>query len=834
MVDAGARTVRRARGPKVPADPRVLACINRYTDWPSIRDCIGAEGPSPADAGADRKFGAVRPPGTANQAWLVPDWYVDPAGGNDRATCVTAGAPCKSFGEIRNRSQGASTLAQTTTIHLLTSDTMSDPFALDPTIVTGGSLTLLCSTTTLSSGTLSGVVPKNRNAGQALNVNLGASAAGAVGNLLNNTTRAAWSFVDGIVSGNVVRMQQPFLTDDVTEVDTYTNGDSWTVQQPVTAYVSVMQPNVIDAAGFVEVLHCNVPPGPNSSFLTATGTTVSFQESTVGAIVLGKGITVANAMLTGGPTLEDSFVIGGELTQPIILGRGGGSEIGSDVIIHTEAIIAGSGLTRYDFVYTDALFAPTGGTLYPSGPSAFYGPSYQIQADSSVFYCGTNYPATCSAANSFLGGPTLTLFNAATANAYDRTTSPAQLWPNRALTVANLDTPVAGGGFDGLAESNVLGIGFYNFNKPGTSVTPTPIVWPVPNGGTGATSGPAHATAVWEGAANMSSAGPSSAGLVLESNGGAADPSFQAVVNSLTAGANISLSASTGNVTISASGGGIACPVNLATCTTGTLAVANGGTGGTSYPTGCVVEGSGGSSPLSCITPPWLTTISGITAGGDLSGTYPNPKVAGIQTRPVTATAPGTGQAYEWNGAAWAPNGLAGDVTGSLQSTVVGALQGRTVASTAPTAGQALTWNGSTWTPAAVSPPAAFAYLAGATIPATNTITTIQSATLTPASGSHLRIDVAFDFQSPSLSAENVYYGIGVNTPGSYTESRTLTLPANAGGSYSYGAASLVWSAAATGSAMTVYCLASVDPTISYPTGSAISAGCHLGLTQVP
>jgi len=107
-------------------------------------------------------------------------------------------------------------------------------------------------------------------------------------------------------------------------------------------------------------------------------------------------------------------------------------------------------------------------------------------------------------------------------------------------------------------------------------------------------------------------------------------------------------------------------------------------------------------------TPQGPPVLEGDTAGGDLGGTYPDPQVVALLGNPLSGAPSANGQVLTWNGAAWVPQAppnfagaaAGGDLTGTYPNPEVARLRGRDVSSNAPAAGQALIWNGAAWAPA--------------------------------------------------------------------------------------------------------------------------------------
>ena len=96
-------------------------------------------------------------------------------------------------------------------------------------------------------------------------------------------------------------------------------------------------------------------------------------------------------------------------------------------------------------------------------------------------------------------------------------------------------------------------------------------------------------------------------------------------------------------------------------------------------------------------------------AGGDLTGSYPDPRVAGLFGYSLLDVAPAQGDRLYYTGGAWRPSPspisfdgpAGGDLTGSYPEPLVARLFGTPLLDTAPAQGDVLYFTGSAWRPAA-------------------------------------------------------------------------------------------------------------------------------------
>lgn len=90
-------------------------------------------------------------------------------------------------------------------------------------------------------------------------------------------------------------------------------------------------------------------------------------------------------------------------------------------------------------------------------------------------------------------------------------------------------------------------------------------------------------------------------------------------------------------------------------------------------------------------------------AGGDLSGTYPNPSVVKLRGRALSTTTPYTNDVLAYSSSQWTPLEPGGDVDGPINDIDVVGLRGRAIATTTPSTGDVLHWYSSQWRPAGLA-----------------------------------------------------------------------------------------------------------------------------------
>lgn len=762
----------------VAADDRVTACTRNATDKASLMQCLGSfDAPKP-DAGAIKFASARGPVPPSKTSWLVPAWFVNASTGSDDATGVTSGAPLKTLAELYARWQTTDPFITSVNITPQTALPSTDPLKTHPLTFPGGTgLTIQGTVATIGTGTLAGVVPKNTAAGQELQADLGASVATYVGQRICNSTHSSCAKVSRVISGHVARISQPVLpTDNFTEVDTWANGDAFTVSSMPALYAGdisgiTLADVTLTASGFSNIF---------ASFCFIVDSALGASTVLVGQDSTGVFNSTDEAAFGGGGgfILEDTGELAGGVAHFPIM-RGAGWIVGNDVEISTEAeLYDNSGTSLFGPAFLD-----TGTYVHSVGlvslQGATYGNGWQFNSDYSTIIYAT-------AATSFLGsGNVISIDNITAGTTCDLTHGPEQCLPGMALSISNLDTAYPSG-FGGWAKGDTFGGGFRKFNLPAVS------------------------------APNLCSSGQYMTGNPSAPCGTPGGTGC-ATCTTITAGSGISVSGGPA-YTVSATGSAVSSVTGTSgiSCSPTTGAVSCTNTGVTSNVAGAAISVSSatGASTIS-LTPcsvngQLLQTISGAqtceTLSQDLAWDSPVPgafTVVGIQATPVPVPS-GSDVGLHWNHSAgalsWNTEDVAGGGTGQTSLTSNALILGSgtsPVSFLTPAVADTVvgTTNGTTWSSFLPLPITSFA--GGGAVNLTSAATYFSLASFSDTSTPTRTYSFIGNLSCSNAAAVRIKYGISVNSTSANTVELTMDIQ---GGTTEFNTGGINFAVATSGS----------------------------------
>lgn len=335
---------------------------------------------------------------TPQSSWSQTDWYIDPVNGKDTNSGADAAHPVQTVmgGIVSKWGTPSPTLAQTTTFHLLGTQTAGqEDIVLAPTLVGANNFIILGTLTAVGAAFSPAAVTAKAPGSPGVLLQISVPAGTTPGMLIHNTTKDSWAFVDSVSAG-VATMAQPFATAGLTSVNagptlvednTWATGDSYQRYSLPTLNLKVLSPQGGDTTtsfstpcAWVQNVYIPDPAGtPSCSQLTPVPVGcgcvfsncwidqyLTLTSETVGA----SGCFILNCRLNGGGAfkgggqLENVQMMGGILGSTAaslaVIQLHGHTALSGDTIVHTPAASGGNptlaffGPPNYVACYFDA------------------------------------------------------------------------------------------------------------------------------------------------------------------------------------------------------------------------------------------------------------------------------------------------------------------------------------------------------------------------------------------------------------------------------------------------------------------------------------------------